>query len=50
MPESFGIRYVLDGGQKIEYEVTRRDGESVEDHLQRIGRACICAAKGVDID
>jgi hypothetical protein len=46
-PESFGVRYVLETGKTIECNVTRSQDESVDNHLKRIGRVCICAAKGV---
>lgn len=48
-PESLSVRYVLDNGKIAEYKVTRRQDESIDDHLKRIGRICICAAKGVSV-
>ncbi len=46
-PESLEIRYVLDSGKTVEYNIVRKRDESIDDHLKRIGRVCICAAKGV---
>lgn len=46
-PESFSISYVAEDGSPASRTLARVKGESIESYLQRIGRQCICAAKGV---
>lgn len=45
-PEHFGVSYISEKGQESSISFCRFEDENIDEFLQRIGRACVSAAKG----
>ena len=45
-PERFSVSYITKNGVEHSKSFSRFEAESIDQYLQRIGRACVGAAKG----